>query len=90
MKVSDIRRKLARTLIGCGMLAPAAIQAAPLDTNLIVNPGFESIDFAVVGAYGSRAASRTTPTAANRPTAEAGTSRPAIEISRTPARGTIH
>jgi hypothetical protein len=53
MKVSDIRRSLARTLIGCGMLAPAAIQAAPLDTNLIVNPGFESVDFGIVGAYGS-------------------------------------
>ena len=43
MKVTDIRRKLAATLVAGGMLAPVA-SAADLDTNLVANPGFENVN----------------------------------------------
>jgi hypothetical protein len=52
MKVTDIRRKLMAALAAGGLLAPSTLQAANLNTNLIVNPGFESVDFAATGAYG--------------------------------------
>jgi hypothetical protein len=52
MKVTDIRRKLAATLVASGLLSPAALHAANLNTNLIVNPGFEIVDFGITGAYG--------------------------------------
>ncbi|MBA3483721.1 MAG: PEP-CTERM sorting domain-containing protein [Pirellulales bacterium] len=53
MKVSDLRRKLAATLVASGMLAPTASYAVNLNTNLVVNPGFESVDFGTTGSYGS-------------------------------------
>ncbi|MBA3483717.1 MAG: hypothetical protein H0T51_18060 [Pirellulales bacterium] len=42
MKVTDLRRKLAVTLTAVGLLAPGALYAANLNTNLVVNPGFEN------------------------------------------------
>jgi hypothetical protein len=51
MKVSDWRRKLAGTLVASGLLAPAAAAAANLDTNLILNPGFENVDLNTTGDY---------------------------------------
>jgi hypothetical protein len=53
MKVTDIRRKLAAALAAGGMLAPSAIYAANLDTNLIANPGFEEVDFNTVSSNGA-------------------------------------
>lgn len=44
MKVTDLRRKLAAALSAGGLLAPSAVYAANLDTNLITNPGFELVD----------------------------------------------
>lgn len=59
MKVSDLRRKLIATLAASGMLAPAALTpnvvcGANLDTNLVINPGFETVDVnAIGGTYAS-------------------------------------
>src|SRR5215203_1453271 len=53
MKVTDIRRKLAAVLAAGGLLAPAAAHAANLNTNLIVNPGFESVDFNTLNNVGA-------------------------------------
>jgi len=50
MKVIDIRRKLIATLAAGGMLSASAAQAANLDVNLVVNGGFESVDFGTLGA----------------------------------------
>jgi len=44
MKVTNLRRKLAAALVAGGLLSPAAAAAADLDTNLILNPGFENLD----------------------------------------------
>jgi hypothetical protein len=44
MKVTDIRRKLAATLMAGAMLAPSAAAAADLNVNLVRNPGFENLD----------------------------------------------
>ncbi len=44
MKVTNLRRKLAAALAAAGMLSPGVIRAANLDTNLLANPGFESVD----------------------------------------------
>lgn len=52
MKVTDIRRKLAASLVAGGLMIPVASHAADLDTNLIVDPGFEDVN-ATMGAYGS-------------------------------------
>jgi hypothetical protein len=53
MKVTNWRRKLAQTLVASGLLAPAALHAQSLDTNLLVNPGFESVDITISGEYGA-------------------------------------
>jgi len=53
MKVTNWRRKLAATLMAGGLISPAAAQAANLDTNLVANPGFESVDFGTTGDYGA-------------------------------------
>jgi hypothetical protein len=45
MKVSNLRRKLAATLAASGLLSPA--YAADLNTNLVVNPGFENVSLEV-------------------------------------------
>jgi hypothetical protein len=51
MKVTNWRKKLATTLVATGLLSPAAAQAANLDTNLVANPGFETVDTAVTGDF---------------------------------------
>lgn len=52
MKVTDLRRKLMTSLVAGGMLAPSAIYAANLNTNLITNGDFESVDdTGTLGAY---------------------------------------
>jgi hypothetical protein len=49
MKVSDIRRKLFAALVAGGTLSPAAVHAANLNTNLVVNPDFEMVNLGVPG-----------------------------------------
>jgi hypothetical protein len=51
MKVTNWRRNLAATLVASGLLSPAAAQAANLDTNLVVNGGFENVDVTMTGTY---------------------------------------
>jgi len=52
MKVTDLRRKLMASLVAGGMLAPGALYAANLNTNLITNGDFESVDdTGTLGAY---------------------------------------
>lgn len=51
MKVTNWRRKLAATLLAGGLMSPAEVYAANLDTNLVVNPGFETVDISTVGDY---------------------------------------
>jgi hypothetical protein len=53
MKVTDLRRKLMAALAAGGMLAPGASHAANLDTNLVVNSGFETVNLGTTGAYGA-------------------------------------
>jgi hypothetical protein len=53
MKVTNWRRKLTASLAAGGLLSPAAATAANLDTNLVANPGFESVDLGVTGDYGA-------------------------------------
>lgn len=53
MKVTNWRRKLMASLAAGGILAPSALSAANLDTNLVANPGFESVTFATTGDYGA-------------------------------------
>jgi hypothetical protein len=50
MKV-NWRKNVAKTLVATGLLSPAAAHAADLDTNLVVNPGFESVDTNVTGDF---------------------------------------
>jgi hypothetical protein len=53
MKVTDLRRKLLAALAAGGLLAPSAMYAANLNTNLVVNGDFELVDTvnAPFGAY---------------------------------------
>src|SRR6476660_3948580 len=53
MKVTDLRRKLMAALVAGGMLAPGALHAANLNTNLVVNPGFENVDINTIGGLQS-------------------------------------
>ncbi|WP_425398839.1 dockerin type I domain-containing protein [Aeoliella sp.] len=53
MKVTNLRRKLAAALVAGGTLIPVAAPAADLDTNLVVNGGFENVDTGTTGAYNS-------------------------------------
>jgi len=53
MKVTNWRRKLMASLAAGGLIMPVAANAANLDTNLVANPGFESVDFGTTGDYGS-------------------------------------
>jgi hypothetical protein len=46
MKVTDLRRGLLATLAAGGMIAPSATYAANLNTDLVVNGGFENVDLA--------------------------------------------
>lgn len=49
MKVTDLRRKLMAALAAGGLLAPGSVYAAAVNTNLVVNPGFENVDFTMLG-----------------------------------------
>jgi hypothetical protein len=51
MKVTNWRRKLMASLAAGGLLAPGALYAANLDTNLVANPSFESVDLTTTGDY---------------------------------------
>src|SRR4051812_2990315 len=51
MKVTDLRRKLLAALAAGGMLAPSAAYAANLNTDLVVNGGFENVDLATTSLY---------------------------------------
>ncbi len=53
MKINNWCRKLSATLVAGGLLLPCAAQAADLGTNLVQNPGFESVDVATPGVYGA-------------------------------------
>ena len=51
MKVTNWRRKLAASLVACGLLGPCAVKGANLDTNLVANPGFEDVDVGTTCCY---------------------------------------
>ena len=51
MKVTNWRKKIIASIVAGGFLTPAAVDAANLDTNLLANPGFESVDPGTVGVY---------------------------------------
>ena len=53
MKVNNWRKNLATTLAACGLMSPAAAHAANLNTNLVTNGDFESVDIAIVGLENS-------------------------------------
>ena len=53
MKVTNWRRTLAASLVAGGLMSPAAAHAANLNTNLVTNPSFESVDTGTVGSYAS-------------------------------------
>jgi hypothetical protein len=44
MKLTDLRRKLGAAFAAGGLLAPGIAHAANLNTNLVLNPGFENVD----------------------------------------------
>jgi hypothetical protein len=47
------KRRFARLLVGCGLLAPSAVFAAPLNMNLVSDPGFEDVDVFDTGPFTS-------------------------------------
>jgi hypothetical protein len=51
MKVTNWRRKLMASLVAGGLLAPSAVSAADLDTNLAVDPSFENVDVGTICCY---------------------------------------
>jgi hypothetical protein len=51
MKVTNWRRKLVASLVAGGLMAPCALEAANLDTNLVTNPGFEDVDVGTICCY---------------------------------------
>jgi hypothetical protein len=54
MKIFFWKYRLARKLAACGLLIPAPLLAAPLNTNLVINPSFEDInEDAELGPYNS-------------------------------------
>jgi hypothetical protein len=53
MKVTDLRRKLLAALAAGGMIAPSALYAANLNTDLVINGGFENVDLATTSTYNS-------------------------------------
>jgi hypothetical protein len=67
MKVTDLGRKLKAALVAGGMLAPGAVHAADLNTNLLANPGFESVnDTGTLGAYNAPIVNNWTPSAPDK------------------------
>lgn len=54
MRVRNVRRSIAVALLAAGGILPVTAIAAPLNTNLVVNPSFEDVDAGtIVGAYGA-------------------------------------
>jgi hypothetical protein len=51
MKVTNWRRKLMASLAAGGMLSPSLVSAANLDTNLVMNGNFETVDTGTLGTY---------------------------------------
>jgi hypothetical protein len=51
MKVTNWRRKLMSSLAAGGMLSSSIASAANLDTNLVMNPGFETVNSGTTGDY---------------------------------------
>lgn len=51
MRIRNWHRKLAAALVAGGLLAPAAVYAAPTGVNLVVNPGFEKVDLTTTSYY---------------------------------------
>lgn len=58
MKVSNLKKKLAASLLAVGMISPGAAYSAGLGANLLDDPSFENLSNSQVqGAFGSRALS---------------------------------
>ena len=53
MKIVYWKHRLARRLAACGLLIPSSLLAAPLNTNLVVNPSFEEVNLDDVGPFTS-------------------------------------
>ncbi len=53
MKIVFWKHRLARKLAACGLLIPSSLLAAPLNTNLVVNPSFEEVDVDDIGPFTS-------------------------------------
>jgi hypothetical protein len=53
MKVTDPWKRLLAAVAAGGMYVSGAAHAANLNTNLVVNPGFENVVFGPTGAYGA-------------------------------------
>ena len=51
MKINNLRKKIATTLIAGGLMSPALSQAANLNSNLVTNGTFENVNLAIVGQY---------------------------------------
>jgi hypothetical protein len=52
MKI-NLKKSVAQALVAAGLLVPGSVYAEDLNTNLIVDPGFEDVDDANPGAYGA-------------------------------------
>jgi hypothetical protein len=53
MKVTNWRRKLAASLVAGGLMAPTAVYAQNLNTNLVQNPSFENVGAETCCGYGA-------------------------------------
>jgi hypothetical protein len=53
MKITNWTRKLSAAIVAGGLMAPLAANAAPTQTNLVVNPGFENVDLITTSYYNS-------------------------------------
>lgn len=51
MKIVFWKQCIARLLVACGVALPATAWAAPLNTNLVLNPSFEDIDLGDEGPF---------------------------------------
>jgi hypothetical protein len=51
MKISNWCKTLSKALVAGGLLAPISANAAPTNTNLLVNPGFENVDLAATSSF---------------------------------------
>jgi hypothetical protein len=53
LRISNWCKKLSAALIAGGLLAPSALNAATLNTNLVANSGFEDVDTGVTCCFGA-------------------------------------